>query len=192
MFDCLQGPTPHDVARRAGVLNEFCSKFLAILSCGVLQDAVRLLSGPTSAAPHVSPEVVHGAIIRGLKLSGTLPDFVPSISSRSALCTTIFLVQFVWPGSLMSIRRTFRSSASSQGDPSEQVRFSGQHDEAHWRQEILNSWPTHFSSVASPDSSFDEAFFQSVSARLLRFPLSSHSPPHPWMQPSLQQNYVTH
>ena len=62
----------------------------------------------------------------------------------------------------LSIRRTWRRSASSRGDPSERVRFSGQHDETLGRHEILDGWPTH---------------------------PQLH---HPSMDPSLQQNYATH
>ena len=64
-----------------------------------------------------------------------------------------------------TIRRTFRSTAASRGDPSAQVRFPSDRGCALSQHEILDGWRTHFSSVGSRGSTFDDAFFQSISAR---------------------------
>ena len=62
-----------------------------------------------------------------------------------------------------TIRRTFRSTAASQNDPSARVRFSS--DRAPSQQGVLDSWRTHFSTVGSSGSSLEGAIFQSVSTR---------------------------
>ena len=64
-----------------------------------------------------------------------------------------------------TVRRIFRSIAASRSDPFARLRFSCDPDREQSHQEMLDGWWADISSVGSSGSTFDEKFFQSVSAK---------------------------
>ena len=179
----LDGIVPCAVASREVVVDELYQKFLAILSW----HAPRQRCSPRRSQPSLwTPEcyatcVARNGAWRDYQRVHTLEALTRFRVARTTFHRTVRSAQrSFWSHwqervarlsrthprvAASTIRRTFRSTAASRGDPSAQVKFPSDPGCALSQHEILDGWRTHFSSVSSRGSTFDDAFFQSISAR---------------------------